>query len=212
MPEGAGAVVELGSGAGFIERVIPGVVTTDVLPVRGIRVAADARRLPFVTGSLRGIVMTNVFHHIPDPMMFLKETVRTLAPGGVVAMIEPWPTAWSRFVYHYLHHEPFDEGARDWSLPEGGPLSSANGALPWIVLSRDRVRFELECPAMEIVHLRAMMPIRYLLSGGVSLRSLMPGGTTSLWRGVERALDGWRDTLGMFVLAVMRKRAEPHSS
>jgi SAM-dependent methyltransferase len=206
IPSPPGAVLELGSGAGFVERVMPDVVKTDILPVPGIDAVADARQLPFKDGSLRAIVMTNVFHHVPDPAAFLSEAARTLRPGGVVAMIEPWATTWSRFVYRHLHHEPYDEGAMEWALPAGGPLSGANGALPWIVLSRDRARFQQVCPELEVVLVRPIMPFRYLLSGGVSLRGLMPSWTTGLWRGAERALAPASGVLGMFVFAVVRKR------
>jgi SAM-dependent methyltransferase len=206
IPPPPGAVLELGSGAGFIERVVPGVVKTDLLLVPDINVVADARRLPFATGSLRAIVMTNVFHHVPDPLAFLSEAARTLRGGGVVAMIEPWPTAWSRFVYRRLHHEPYDEAAREWTLPSGGPLSGANGALPWIVLSRDRRRFQQSCPELEVILLQPIMPFRYLLSGGVSLRGLMPSWSTGFWRGAERALAPASAVLGMFVFAIVRKR------
>jgi hypothetical protein len=36
--------------------------------------------------------------------------------------------------------------AADWSFPAVGPLSGANGALPWILFERDRARFEREFP------------------------------------------------------------------
>jgi hypothetical protein len=121
-------------------------------------------------------------------------------------MIEPWPTTWSRFVYGHLHHEPFDPSIRDWRLPPGGPLSGANGALPWIVLRRDRDRFDAGWPELTVDHLTPIMPFRYLISGGVSLRALMPSWTTGLWRGAERLLEPVSDVLGMFVFAVVRKR------
>src|SRR5262249_31802772 len=35
------------------------------------------------------------------------QATRCVRSGGVVAMIEPWVTPWSRFVYTRLHHEPF---------------------------------------------------------------------------------------------------------
>jgi hypothetical protein len=43
-----------------------------------------------------------------------------------------------------------------------------------------------------------MMPLRYLLSGGVTRRSLMPGFMFGFWRGIEYLLDPWRDSLAMF--------------
>jgi len=55
--------------------------------------------------------------------------------GGIIVMIEPWYTTWSRFVYNYLHHETFDSNSKDWDFQKGKPLSRSNSALPWIVMN-----------------------------------------------------------------------------
>ena len=120
---------------------------------------------------------------------------------------EPWNTPWARWVYRRLHHEPFDPAA-DWRLgAAGGPLSAANGALPWILFARDRARFEREQPAWRIARVEPTMPFRYLLTGGVSLRSLTPRFTAAGWRALERALHGQRHRLGMFAHVVLERRA-----
>ena len=118
-------------------------------------------------------------------------------------MIEPWTTAWSRLIYTRLHHEPFDPGASAWTLPAGGPLSGANGALPWIVFERDRVAFEQAFPQWRVRSIEPFMPFRYLVSGGVSMRSLMPAMTFPLWRGFETLLRPWMSSLAMFALIVL---------
>jgi hypothetical protein len=120
-------------------------------------------------------------------------------------MIEPWVTPWSRLVYSTLHHEPFRPQASDWHFPPGGPLSGANGALPWIVFRRDRRRFETEFAVWQIETIRPFMPLAYLLSGGVSLRSLLPGFAFDLVRGLEAALTPFDDALAMFALIVLRR-------
>src|SRR5437588_13069218 len=87
----------------------------------------------------------------------------------VLLMIEPWVTLWSRFVYTHLHSEPFDPTAAEWGFPISGPLSGANGALPWIIFARDRTAFETFFPQLVIREVTLMMPLRYLASGGVSM-------------------------------------------
>ena len=67
LPEGEGQVLELGSGGGFLGEIIPGVVRSDVFPYPWLDLALDAQALPFRKGALRGIVMTNVLHHLPAP-------------------------------------------------------------------------------------------------------------------------------------------------
>ena len=207
VPPPPGAALELGAGAGFLDRVLPGILRSEVFWCPWTDLALDGQRLPFADGSLRAVLMTNVLHHVPEPGRFLESAAHAVRPGGVIAMIEPWNTAWSRFVHRRLHHERFEPDAPGWTGPGGGPLSGANGALPWILFSRDRERFLAAHPQWELRRCEPLMPLRYLVSGGVSLRSLAPGFSTPLWRGVERALRPWRGTLGMFALLVLARRS-----
>jgi ubiquinone/menaquinone biosynthesis C-methylase UbiE len=88
-------------------------VTSEIAAWQGVSLVADARVLPFRAGSLRAVVMTNVFHHFPDVRAFLREAGRAIRSGGAIVMVEPWVTAWSRFVYHHLHGEPFGPRRRE---------------------------------------------------------------------------------------------------
>ena len=205
LPAGEGAVLELGAGAGFLSEHIPGLLRSEVFLGSGLDLVLDGLDLPFAAGALRGIVMTNVLHHLPRPLRFFTEAARAVRPGGVVALIEPWVSGWSRQVYTRFHHEPFlPEG--DWEIPAGGPLSGANGALPWILFERDRERFEREAPAWRVRSVQRIMPFRYLVSGGISLRSLVPAASYPLWRGLERALSPWSRQLAMFAHVVLERR------
>ena len=205
LPEGAGRVLELGSGAGFLRDVVADVVTSEVFVAPDIDIVLDARRLPLMDESLRAIVMTDVLHHVPDVRAFFREATRSVRAGGVISMIEPWSTGWSRFVYRRLHHEPFAPEAKEWEFPATGPLSGANGALPWILFVRDREQFEREFPQWRIESITPIMPLRYLLSGGVSMRSLMPGFTYGLWRAFEGAFTAYNRRLAMFAHVVLRR-------
>jgi SAM-dependent methyltransferase len=205
VPGGSGEVLELGSGGGFLSDVVPGLITSDVFVVPGIKAVLDARALPFRAASLRAILMTNVLHHVPQPGAFLAGAARAVRPGGVIAMIEPWVSAWARLVYTRLHHELFEPDADEDQLGRGGPLSAANGALPWILFAREQASFERRFPEWRIEQVRPMMPFRYLVSGGVSMRSLMPGWTTGLWRTLERQFDPYADTWAMFAFVALRR-------
>jgi hypothetical protein len=133
-------VLELGSGGEFFESVCPRVLTSDVMRLPSVDMVLDARALPFAAGSLRSSVGTNVLHHVPDIELFLTEAVRVLKLGGRLIFIEPWVTGLSRMVYQHFHHEPF-EPSLGWDIVGTGPLTGANGALPWIVFDRDRRLF-----------------------------------------------------------------------
>lgn len=203
-PAGQGLALEIGAGGGFARQVIPRLLSSEILWLPEMDLIANAQALPLAKNSLRGIILTNVFHHLPEPRRFLAEANRCLMPGGVLAMIEPWASgAWPVFVYRHLHHEPFDPQASTWGFPPGGPLSAANGALPWIIFERDKAQFESEFPELQIVQRQPLMPIRYLLSGGVSLRSLAPAWTFRLWKLCEAPFNR---RAGMFALIVLRRR------
>src|SRR5262245_2300177 len=47
IPAGKGSVLELGSGAGFLSRYVPGLITSEVFMTSGIQLVLDGRRLPF---------------------------------------------------------------------------------------------------------------------------------------------------------------------
>ncbi|HLY24784.1 MAG TPA: methyltransferase domain-containing protein [Aggregatilineales bacterium] len=211
LPARPGPVLELGAGAGFLSEYIPNVITSDVFACADIRAVLDGRRLPFAADSLRAILMTNVLHHIPEARLFFAEALRCLSTDGVVLMIEPWVTPWSNMVSTKFHYEPFDASAEEWDFPTGGPLSSANGALPWIIFQRDRSKFQREFPTWAIKRIQPIMPFRYLVSGGVTMRSFMPGWSFGLWHSFENILSPWMNQLGMFALIVLAKKA-PHGS
>jgi SAM-dependent methyltransferase len=206
MPPVSGAVLELGSGAGHCESFLPGLITSEVFFCSTVHLVANAQRLPFGDASLRAIVFTDVMHHIPDVSRFFKEASRCLRPGGKILMVEPWVSRWSSFVYKRFHHEPFQPEAHEWAFPSSGPLSDANGALPWIVFVRDRKKFETTFPEFEIEQIRPFLPFRYLLSGGLAMRSLMPEFTYRFWTRFERRLEPRMNGLAMFAFVALKKR------
>ncbi len=205
LPPGEGPVLEVGSGAGFLADVIPGLITSDILWCPWVRIVLDGARLPFTNGVLRGIVMTDVLHHLPHPRLFFAEAARCVRPGGAVVMIEPWVTGWSRMIYARLHHEPFHPHAAEWEFPSSTPLSGANSALAWILFERDRVQFSRAFPQWHIQQVRPMMPFRYLLSGGVTMRSLMPEWSFTAWRILEGALSPWMHNWAMFAQIALQR-------
>jgi len=66
------------------------------------------------------------------------------------------------------------------------------------IFKRDRSQFEKEFPCWKIEAIRLLMPLRYLVSGGVSLRLLAPLWSYPLWVGLERLFIPWLDKWAMF--------------
>ncbi len=206
IPANTGKVLELGSGAGFLSRYIPGLITSEIFQCSDIQLVLDGRQLPFSDASLDAIAMVDVLHHIPDSRAFLAEAQRCLRPGGSIVMIEPWVSTWSRQIFTRLHHEPFLPDVKDWHFPDTGPLSGANGALPWIIFHRDRREFQDSFPELAIREVRPFMPFRYLVSGGVSMRQLMPAATFRLWHRIEAWLGAWPEHWPMFAYIRLERR------
>jgi len=170
-----GARVEIGSGGGFLDRIVPGLIRLDLRPGAEVDVVASALALPFAARSVGAIFMLSVLHHLSDAAAFFAELDRVLAPGGRIVMIEPYASPMSGLVYRLAHHEPFDPEQADWRIEGRGAMTAANDALPWIVFERDRKRFEAEFPRLEILRLAPHTISLYTLSGGLSYRSLAPG-------------------------------------
>jgi SAM-dependent methyltransferase len=201
-----GVLLELGSGGGFLGDVIPNLISSEVFYFPGSNITLDGQYLPFANQSLQAIFMTNVLHHIPDTHLFFAEAARCTKKGGCISMIEPWNTPWSKFIYNVLHHEPFESKAVDWRLASKGPLTTANDALPWIIFDRDRTQFESEFPEWTIKKIHLIMPFRYLVSGGVSLRQLMPEWSYPLWKGLETLLSPADHLLSMFAFIQLERK------
>ena len=198
-------LIELGSGGGFIKEVVPDAVTTEIMLLPNVDIQCSALHLPFRTNSVDGFFLLDVLHHVPDPGLFFEEILRCLKPDGKTVMIEPANTLWSRWVYRNFHHEPFDPQA-GWSLAQAGPLSQANIALPWIIFYRDRKVFENRFPRLEITRIKIHTPFRYLVSGGLSFKQLMPSFTYPIFQGLEKILSPLNKHLGMFMSIELRKR------
>jgi SAM-dependent methyltransferase len=183
-----GVVVEIGSGGGFYRDRRPDVLSLDLRRGADVDIVGSALALPFRAATASAILLLNVLHHLPDPAAFFRECARVLRPGGRVCLIEPYVSWLSRRLIRPLHHEPWDERGT-WSLPESGPMTGANMALPWIIFARDRAQYDARFPDLPIDRLRLHTIGLYLVSGGVSMRSLAPGAMFMPLLAVERLLS-----------------------
>jgi SAM-dependent methyltransferase len=88
---GARLVADIGCGEGALaaaSRSLPvRIVGIDASPTMlaacpDPRARADARRLPFASGSLDAVVAVNMLYHLPDPTGAIREAHRVLRKGG----------------------------------------------------------------------------------------------------------------------------------
>lgn len=204
----AGLALELGSGGGFVKRFIPDMITSDVLPYDGVDRVVDATAMPFSDASLAFVCMLNVLHHIPDVEAFFSELTRCLVPGGRVLIVDQHRGLISTPLLRYLHHEGFDDAAAAWKFDSSGPLSSANGALAWIVFVRDRNRFEALFPKLALLSYQPHTPLRYFFAGGLKSWSLLPEPAFAAACRVDRWLTGLSSDLGSFVDVELVRRSD----
>lgn len=127
-----GVVAEIGSGN---RRLRPDTINIDVHPWENVDILADAHDLPFVDGSLDGIVCAWVLEHLKNPTRAIEEFRRTLKPGGVLYLS-------TNFIMPH-HPSPHDyyrwtvEGLREifsgWEIIELKPILGPTCALLFIV-------------------------------------------------------------------------------
>jgi len=195
--------VEIGAGPSRLEQWIPDIIKTDVVAHSNVDRVVDAENLPFADGSLAGIFLTNVLHHLPDPAKFLSEAQRALAPGGRLVLIEPSSSWWQRFVTNLgSPYEYNDEKVSAWTNEVTGRLTHANNSLPWIIFVRDRSRFDKLFPQLKIRSIAPHTVFEFYLSGGFNYRPFLPSFLFRLvplieslarplrrWMGVEITID-----------------------
>lgn len=188
----AASIVELGSGSSYIKDLRSEIITSDVTP--GVAdMVIDGRRLPFPGQSVRALLLTHVFHHIPDVELFFREAVRVLVPGGVISMVETTHTPFARWFFTRVHPEPYNDLAQQWTFTQGDVMIDSNQALSWMVFVRDGAQFRERFPALRIERRRYLPWLSYLLSGGVNLRSFVPTPLAPLVAGADgllQPLDG----------------------
>ena len=167
--------LELGGGSGRLKETHSGIIASDVFPTPWIDIQLDAHFFPFREATVRNVVAIDVLHHLPDPLAFFRECVRTLSRGGRILLIEPHISLWSFLVYTLLHHEACDLTDDAWGprRPASGH-NFANEALPWLILQRNQKKFLLEFPELRILKSEFFDFIAYPASGGFNYRSGLP--------------------------------------
>lgn len=202
-----GDVVEIGCGAGFLERMIPGLIKTDIAPNPFASRVVDAMKLDFPDESLKAVFVISVLHHIPLPGRFLHEAARCLKPGGRLVMLEPSNNFLQRLLTRYFeHYEYFDDTIKDWVNGGDGRMTNANMALPWVIFVRDRARFEREYPSLEIKAIRHHTFFSYIVTGGMTYRSFLPSFASPLIDFVETLARPFMAKIGTMMTIDVVKR------
>lgn len=202
-----GSRIELGSGVAPMRDSYPDTLATDVVASRNIDAVMDAQNLDVPPGSVRALYLQNCFHHLPDPEAFFRSSERALAPGGGIVMLEPhWGPVASIVYPRLFKEEGFDKSQLDWRTPMDGPMNGANQALSYVVLKRDRQKFEAAFPNLELVAQGTSAHyMRYVLTGGLNFPQLLPTFMFPIVEGVEALAKPVAPVLGLHRWFVIRK-------
>jgi SAM-dependent methyltransferase len=186
-------VVEVGAGPGTLRPYArehrPDLrwLATDLEAVPWNDVAADAARLPVRSGAAQAVLGFDVLHHLAHPAAFFAEAARVLAPGGRLALVEPWisPLAWP--IYRFVHEEDCRLTGDPWR-PFPGPGKAGfdgDAGLPWRILRAARAedwhRLGLEAPRVA-----RQNGFAYLLSLGFWKGSLLPPALAGTFLAADR--------------------------
>ena len=197
-----GLKVEIGSGGGFLKEIIPDVITLDIVDLPNVDKVFSAEKMPFEDNSVSIFFLLDTLHHFPNCSNFFRECERCLTKNGKIVMIEPSNTYLSRFIYRNFHHEPFDDKVKGWKLrSNNGRMTSCNLAIPYMVFIRDRAIFEKKFKKLKLQTIDTHTPFRYLLSGGVSIRQLVPTCSYSFFS----VLDILFRKIGLFYTIILIK-------
>lgn len=136
-------ILEIGSGMSPLKHFYPSVITSDIMPLDHVDHVFDAHRIDRVKeippSSLDVITLTNVLHHLRDPITFLLKARGRLRSGGRVILVEPYYSRLSKQIFTRLHHEPSNFSIEAPLLADvAGPLSSANMAIPYLIFCGGR--------------------------------------------------------------------------
>lgn len=204
IPEGSKVLIEVGSGNAMSKDFLPEMITTDICFHELLDASCDSVALPFRSDSIDAIVIKDALHHMPDVEKFIKEARRVLRVNGRLVVFDPYWGLLARFVYRFLHQEKFDVEAKTWSFTSTSPWDS-NQALTYLLLRRDRIRFEKEFSFFKIEEHEKLIGPSFLLSGGVSRRTIVSGRFLSALLKWEMRQSNWLDSLRFFHIFSLTK-------
>jgi SAM-dependent methyltransferase len=201
-------IVELGSGLGNIQMVLPDCLRTDLFPYPWIDQIENAYKLSFEDESLSDLILSDVFHHLKYPGTALRELHRVLRKGGRVILLEPCISALGLLVYGVLHVEsiaitrPIHWFApTDWS-PENIDYYAAQGNASRIFLGR---KFRSRLRDWQTIKAIRLSAISYAASGGYSKPQLYPTSALPLMKKLERILDPLPALFATRLIVILQK-------
>lgn len=208
LPDVDGPVLEVGSGIGKLKEHIPDLLTLDLAPTCWTDMAGDGQALPVKDESLAAIVAFDVLHHLPRPMRFFREALRSLKPGGRVVIMDPYASPLSRVVFGLFHAEKLDldcDPFDDRKALCSEDAYDSNQAVATLVFWRGLDSFARVFPGLAVIKRRRLSYLSYALSGGFSGPTLAPAKVLAALAGLEDRLGLLAPLMAFRTLVVIEK-------
>jgi len=206
----AGETVELGSGIGNFKSAYPKCIATDIFPNPWIDRVESAYHLSFENASVSNLVLFDVFHHLAFPGSALNEFKRALVKDGRVIIFEPYISLFGLLVYGIFHHESialFND--INWIHKESEnpdeKYYAAQGNATRIFGKYSKYQKEI-LKDWNIINIKQMSAISYVLSGGFSKPALYPMAFLPLIKLKEKILDLMPLLFATRIMIVLEKK------
>ena len=205
-----GETVELGSGIGNFKSVYPTCIATDIFPNPWVDQVESAYKLSFPDNSVSNLIMFDVFHHLAYPGSALEEAKRVLVSGGRVIIFDPYISLLGLLVYGVLHHEPVALFKKiNWLVSSNQnpdeKYYAAQGNATRIFNFQFRI-YNKFLKDWNILKIKKMSAISYILSGGFSKPSLYPISFLSFIKRIEKFFDSLPLVFATRLLVVLEKK------
>ena len=205
-----GEIVELGSGIGNFKSACPECITTDIFPNPWIDRVESAYCLSFKDNSASNLIMFDVFHHLAFPGSALEEAKRILMKNGRIIIFEPYISIFGILVYGLFHHEPMGLFKKiSWiNLSDENPdkkYYAAQGNTTRIFCRNSNFGTRI-LKDWNIINIKKLSAIAYILSGGFSKPSLYLIKVLPFVQKIEKILDIFPLLFATRIMIVLEKK------
>ena len=204
-----GKIIEIGSGAVDITRVIPDCLRTDLFPNPWIDQTENAYALSFPDRSVAAVILFDVFHHLRYPGTALTEIQRVLLPGGRVILFEPGMSLLGRLIYGIFHPEPIGfEDQITWFAPDDwiadqDDYYAAQGNAHRIFLDGEGL---LDKKTWKLIQAQRIASLSYVASGGFSGPQLYPRVFYPVMKTIDKMASLFPGIFATRLLVVLEKK------
>jgi SAM-dependent methyltransferase len=203
-----GETIEIGCGIGQLREMLPSIKTLDISLSKWTDIVGDAQQLPIKSESIANMVLFDVLHHLPKPVLFFREAFRTLKPEGRLVIVDPYISFLSNWVYRNFHPEPVIMDCDP--LSETSPLSSdrpfdSNQAIATILFYKQLEKWKAAFPGYRILYRHRFAQLAYPATGGFGGNQLIPDGVIRLLEKLENHLTIMSKLMAFRTMIVIEK-------